>query len=79
MLVRVATKISESFWCDVELNGCNSLRLEQLRQFFTLPVDMLITGCYSNVSHSPHRRVVTPLLRAIGCVRWARRLDAYII
>ena len=32
------------------------------------------TSCCSNVGCSPHRRGVTPLLRAIGCVRRARLL-----
>jgi len=28
-----------------------------------------IASCYSNGSDSPHRRGVTPLLRAIGCIQ----------
>ena len=39
---------------------------------------LIITGCYSNGSDSPHRRGVTPLLRAIGDVGRTRRLDASI-
>jgi len=37
------------------------------------------TSCCSNDSDGPHRRGVTPLLRVIGCVRRARRLDASIV
>ena len=34
---------------------------------------------YSNGSDSPHRRGVTSLLRAVGCVRRAPRLDASVV
>ena len=33
------------------------------------------THCYSNGGDDPHRRGVTPLLRAIGCVRRAPRVS----
>jgi len=35
------------------------------------------TSCYSNGNDSPHRRTVTPLLRALGCVRWARKVGVH--
>jgi len=37
------------------------------------------TSCFGIGSDSPHRRGMTPLLRAIGCVRRPRRLDASIV
>jgi len=37
---------------------------------------IVITDCYSNGGVRSHHYCVTPLLRAIGCARRARRLDA---
>ena len=38
-----------------------------------------ITSCYKTGGDSPHRPGPTPLLRVIGCVWRARRLDASIV
>ena len=39
----------------------------------------LMTICHSDGSGRPSRHSATPLLRAIGCVCWAQRLDASIV
>jgi len=38
-----------------------------------------LISCYCNDSDKPRRRSVTPLLRAIGCLRQAQKLDASIV
>jgi len=39
---------------------------------------LFVTKCYSNGSDSPHRHDVTPLPRAIGFVKMARKMDTFI-
>ena len=58
-------------WPGLEITTSSSqVRLPPLRHH--------ATPCYSNGSDSRHCHAVTPLVRSVGCVRRARRLDASI-